>query len=351
MQRELITMEINRFLHSIHWFRGLAITFIVLIHINRRSLEYFFDFDYLGVIVGNSTFFFVFISGYLFWHLKDKYKYSNFLKVKLKNVISPYVIISLLTMILIGVVNNYKQLPWIVNFHNVFEQNGILWHLLTGRSIVIPFWFLPVITIFFITSKLIKEISESSWFYVIFIISILYSFSSKRPTNIDYLYPILMYVHFFGIYLFGIACKKNEQLIINNSKVIALVSLPLYILMIWFKSNKIVVAIYLTDSFINFDQLMLFFAVLFYFSVFIQLEKRKFKFKLLELIAKYSFGIFFLHWYFIFIFSYIFYPFAFLQNFGLEYILIFVLSVSCSILSCKIIKYITGEKSRYFIGC
>ncbi len=343
-------MNKNQYLHSINWFRGLAITFVVLIHIDRKSLFYFFDSDIIGHIVGNGTFFFIFISGYLFWHLIEKYQFRNYIQTKIKNVIFPYIFILTLTIVLISVVTIYNPQSWIINYQNSFSENGFFWHILIGRTIITPLWFIPMIAIFFITSKLVNQISNSKWFYLIFIISFIHSITSVRTTEINYTYPLLMYTHFFGIYLFGIACKKNEDRIINNSKLIALISFPLYVLAIWYNIN-LKTNMVSTDSFLNFDQLKQFFGVLFFFSIFVLIEKANCNLKILDILAKYSFGIFFIHWHFIYILRHIFRQIPYMQYWGLEFISIFSLSIICSILSCKSIKYLTGSNSRYFIGC
>ena len=120
---DLMLLNKKKYLHSINWFRGLAIIFVVLIHIERRSLDYFFDSDIIGSIVGNGTFFFIFISGYLFWHLVEKFEYYRYIHTKIKNVLIPYSVILTVTMIFISAVNTFNQQPWTIIYRKAIKDS------------------------------------------------------------------------------------------------------------------------------------------------------------------------------------------------------------------------------------
>ena len=86
-------MIINKgYLNSLNWFRGLAILFVVLTHVDSGSLNSNIA-QYIKTFVGNGTFYFVFISGYLFFHLIHKYSYLDYLRKKFLYVLIPYVFI------------------------------------------------------------------------------------------------------------------------------------------------------------------------------------------------------------------------------------------------------------------
>ncbi len=81
------------FLSYIHSFRGLAVLLIVAGHCVESLRWQRFPYI-LWIICSNGTVLFVFIAGFLFQHLSGKYRYGDYLKSKFKNVILPYLILS-----------------------------------------------------------------------------------------------------------------------------------------------------------------------------------------------------------------------------------------------------------------
>ena len=95
-------MKDKKFLHYIHYFRGIAILFIVGLHacISLKWGEAILQRKLAWVLFNNGTILFVFISGYLFYHLsKDKFDYFEYLKKKFLYVIFPYLIVSVPALI------------------------------------------------------------------------------------------------------------------------------------------------------------------------------------------------------------------------------------------------------------
>src|SRR6478609_5971512 len=91
-------MSSKRFLHYIHFFRGLAILFIVGLHacISLTWEGAPLQKKFALVLFNNGTVLFVFISGYLFYHLsKDRFDYKEYLKKKFLYVILPYLFVSI----------------------------------------------------------------------------------------------------------------------------------------------------------------------------------------------------------------------------------------------------------------
>ena len=87
------------FLNYINALRAVAIFFIVALHtvlafswdntLKQREIVY--------ILFGNGTAIFMFISGYLFQHLSFKFDTKRYYLSKLKYVLLPYFVISLLT--------------------------------------------------------------------------------------------------------------------------------------------------------------------------------------------------------------------------------------------------------------
>src|SRR5882762_3443553 len=85
----------KQFLNYIHYFRGIAIIFVVGGHTyltlswnKGTSSQIFFD-----CLWQNGSVLFVFIAGFLFQHLSGKFEYKKYLKNKALNVVLPYLII------------------------------------------------------------------------------------------------------------------------------------------------------------------------------------------------------------------------------------------------------------------
>ena len=101
---------------------------------------------------------FVFIAGFLFQYLKKKFEYRSYLIRKTRYVILPYLIISALPigLKLIGL----HQSDWVPP---EMIPDGIfgkaVFYLASGKHLG-PFWFIPMIVIFYIISQLLIKIDK-----------------------------------------------------------------------------------------------------------------------------------------------------------------------------------------------
>lgn len=353
------------YLKSLNWFRGLAIIFVFLTHAPYGGLSPEVS-NFLGSFFGNGTFFFVFVSGYLFWHLKDKFEYISYMENKFKNVILPYLFVLAPVLILVSFANDYANLPWVVSLSNPFARDGIIWNILVGgMSINPPLWFIPMIIIFFITSPIIYSLANSKYFKHILFLSLSFSILSFRPDSLQY--PLYSYIHFFGVYMFGVFCKQNEDFIFNNSKYIASISFLTYILFVFIDynfssfgperpyfypmfSNEV------SGTYINVNQLQKLFGTIFFLSLFFYMEN---KYKSIELpffdtCAKYSFGVFFIHYYWIFVLNRIYNEVFIASPVNFKYVFISVAGFSASLVSVYLFKLLLTRlnlNSKLFVGC
>jgi len=355
------------FLHSLHWFRAIAIIFVVLAHavVKIRSEDVYSAT--LAAFVQNGTFFFVFIAGYLFWHLSDRFQYKKYLTTKLKYVVLPYVIILSCTLIIafIGLQKGITlgNLPYKVDLINVFEPlSGVLWHFWVGGAIIIPFWFLPFIILVFITAPLIFKISHSKYFYIVAAFLICTSLLTHRAGIIEnpLLFPLLNYVHFIGVFFLGILIKKQETYFYNQSHLLVLV---FFVLFIALQTLYIQIRVFELDLsvLINLAQLKMLAGALFFISLLFYIEKylRKknngainegFTFKSFDLLAKYSFGIFFIHTFVLKLMEIIL-----IQSIGgingiFSFLILIAGTFSISIFLVFLIKKGFKEKSRLLVG-
>lgn len=357
-------MEKSNFLHSLHWFRGIAIFFVVMGHavVKLRSDDAL-SIGLSGFFV-NGTLFFVFISGYLFWHLKDRYEYKSYLISKFKYVVLPYIFILGAVLILAFILQqkgiSIGNTEYSVSFTNPFElRSGFLWHYFVGGAIILPFWFLPFIFIVFLTSKLIYEISNSKYFIVFFTIFMIISLITLRPILDDtpLMFPILNYFHFLGIFFLGIMMKKNETLFYDNAKVFTFVFLFLFLLVQYISiseriSGEIIV------PFINTTQLKMLFGVMFFVSFLFLIEKSisnieaksNIFIKTLNVLAKYSFAIFFLHSFALKAMEIVLNKYLGGVDNVIGFTILVIGSFIISIFVSWLIKKVVGKKSRMLIG-
>jgi peptidoglycan/LPS O-acetylase OafA/YrhL len=335
----------KKFLHSINWFRGVAILFVVLTHMPTTGLLDHHNFQYWQSFVQNGTAFFIFIAGYLYWHLIDRFHYKQYLLSKIKNVITPYLLIMTVTISLIYLLSIFginsidyaKNADYKVQFTQPFLENGFLWHYLKGGAINFPLWFIPMISVFFIFSSVIKKIGDSRFFFCFLFFFLLITFTTERGGWAPH-----QFIHYLGVWLFGVFCKKNEAFIYKNATYISLLSFIPSLLFVYFKANG-------DGGLINYSEVQKFFSTLFLLSSLMLLESKGIKIKALDILAKYSFGIFFIHFYFLIILNILFFRILDLAPMEL-YFCTFIFTTLGSLFSCWFVKRYLPNYSRTLLG-
>ncbi|MBQ7125526.1 acyltransferase [bacterium] len=304
----------SKILNYINVFRGLAILLIVAGHtmqvgeagsfLQRLSVEVF----------AGGTALFIFISGFLFQHLSGKYEFSNYMSKKWANVIQPYL---------------WTAIPGILfcflfplKYGNSFDGLNYIYQipmmLSIGRVHNTPAWFIPMIILFFLSSWVLLFLERKNILYkllpVLFLITIFmpridvdYNTTINLMMSEKYIayikYVFMGYVHFFSMYVFGMYCSFNKNIIdkfwdyryLYLILMLIFAALNVYSGMNFNYSNGTLSKIFLT---------ILLLAYLKHYDAFI-LSHEKIN-TVLDFIAKYSFGIFFIHWYVFFIYNSIF---------------------------------------------
>lgn len=82
----------SNFLSEVDRLRGVAILLVVVSHALVLATETGVG-HVLHTLARGSTWMFVFVAGYLMAHLRDRYGYWGYLRRKLRNVISPYIVV------------------------------------------------------------------------------------------------------------------------------------------------------------------------------------------------------------------------------------------------------------------
>jgi hypothetical protein len=302
---------------------------------------------YAFFVVGDATTWFVFISGYLFYYIESqRFKFNAYISKKLKYVISPYLILSIPAL----VAGMYFSRAALLGLEPV---NYIFWSLSVGGSIVGPMWFIPMIALFFACSPIFNRLAKSSAIYIATVVCVGFSIFSHRPIN-D-LNPFLSFLHFLGFYLLGLAFAKNTHrldvlaqkrmanLVIVATLVLFLISMFLYDIAegepagFWDGLGVF--------NLIQLGKLLLLVSVFFIFEKYLNRKSR-----FLSYMAEISFGLFFIHGFFMLFYSRMMQKIAIanpLSNFLLEFSIVVIASIA----TVYVLKLILKNKSRYVIGC
>lgn len=332
----------RKFIRYIHDFRGVAIIYVVAAHILVKWSEGSIVGRSMEVIWQNSTILFLFIAGYLFQHLSNKFEFKDYLVKKFQNVISPYLILSF-PIILYRVM--YHDIPgFTLHEHPDFaswpawEQAGF--YLLHGAHLQ-PLWFIPMITLYYLIAPVLLYIDRHPKLYYTLIPLFILSLVVQRSVLSD---TIGMAIHFLSVYVFGMFLSryKDEFLVFAQKYWIAITFLPIiFVVATYFSSKE------MYDRF-DFIHKVLFCGFFIYWLWRIE----KYIPKWIDTLATLSFGIFFVHYFFVLLLRGLSMKFFHQEVPGnivywlISLFLVMLMSVVC----LKIAKKILGKKSKYFIG-
>lgn len=337
----------KNFNYSIDNFRGVSIIFVMFSH-----LETFASLGFLGEVLHfifvNASAWFVFISGYLFFKLENKnFTYEIYFLKKIKNVMIPYLILSL-PGIVFGIILNKPAI------FEITIINYIIWSLLAGGMMVPPLWFMPMMFIFFGLSPIFNKLGRSRYIFSAMMGGMLISIFTFR--SIGNLNPLLSFIHFIGFFILGIYVAKNSEIIDLLLKEKIYYQLSMFVGFIIFISTFIFQKKYnpLPNGFfsgigeVNFYQLNKLGLLIIVYVIFNKFLSKKNKF--LKPFSELSFGLFFIHGFFMVIFNKIKNYLDLNNPLYVMYTEIFVVIV-ISIIVTKFAKILLGARSRYVIGC
>jgi hypothetical protein len=297
--------------------------------------------------VGDATTWFVFISGYLFYYIEHKrFAYRDYLAKKVQYVLLPYFILSV-PAISAGMYYGRHELL------HLTPGAYAAWSLVVGGEVVGPLWFIPMITIFFIASWPLQRLARTGWIFPLCAVGVLISLFSSRP--IAGLDPLLSFVHFFGFYLLGICAAKSlggadQMLDRRTANAVIVAGASLFLLAAMFHDPSAKKPLGFIDGWGQFNllqsgKLALLVAVFFGYEFYLKKPQ-----KFLGFFAQLSFGLFFIHGFFMLLFSRLRPAMAMWspwQSFVMEFCLVVLGSVAVVVS----IKRVLGMKSRYVIGC
>lgn len=343
------------FLNYIHNFRAVAIIYIVAGH-----CIYLFDWQkspqaerWLRAILQNGTVFFVFVAGFLFQHLSQNYNFKEYMRKKALKVILPYLIISLPVIVYyIFIRRGGIDYPPSIPYRGAFLQKAI-WLYATGHHLA-AYWFIPMITIFYLLSPLLIRLDNSRFGYWPLPLLLTMSVFVHRP--MDNLNVFHNFIYYFSAYFSGMGLSHYKSAVIPKLvrllPLLGLFSLALIIIEAVFSKcpgNIHTLKMFGTENGLldlNFMQKMLLCG---FFVGF--LHKYDFNNKWLSFIANASFGIYFIHIYAIFIIIKLANKFSYAINGSLLYLSIATSIITMISMAAVIaVRKATGKTSRYLIG-
>lgn len=202
--------------HEFDYFRGLAISFIVLGHSTSFALPGFPDL--MENLLKGGTGLFVFISGF-FYHrvFHSRIGYRDFLKKKLLALAVP-----LLVFTLIGLIG--KSYIWMDRGESVDTMIKYVGYNLANFHVLYPHWYIPFILITFTCAPLHSAYIRLSpaWQLGLLIVFSAISMVLHRPHGNSNMLQNLIY--FTPYYLMGILCSLYHQEMLARRKLIAGVS-------------------------------------------------------------------------------------------------------------------------------
>lgn len=353
-------------LNYINVFRGLAIILILTGHTMQFGAQGTLQRQISFEIFAGGTALFVFIAGYLFQYLSYKFEYKDYLKKKWKNVIIPYLITAIPGILACLIVPSIYKNPF--DGMNILSQIGIF--ITTGRVHNVPAWFIPMIVIFFILSSLLLYLEKKKLLYKILpfllIITIFIPRGDIEPEwvmNLDYAgrylaylkYVLMGFIHFASCYVMGMYFSSHNDKIDIFYKY----RIPLIILMVLISALDIYLTLNFNITNGTASKLLFTVIILSYLKHYDDKIKTFTKFNnFMDITAKYSFGLFFIHWYYVFLFNYFLTPFGgFRDNLVLEFffaLLRFSVVFGLSFFTLFIIKTTLNKlgikNTRTFIG-
>lgn len=339
-------------LSSINHFRGLAIFIIVAGHCMELA-----DFHYVSVygvtlsnLVTGGTSLFVFISGFLFHHVFIKnFHYVTFMLKKVKYVLLPYIIMSFLPLLYVAYFGN---LAGVDLSDKVFK---FCYGLFTGYLLP-AYWYIPFAMILFLISPFhiwfVRQNKSSKIMITValFFVS-LFLHRAGKTVGVPVIQSVVYYT---PVYLLGILVSefKHEVFKFLERKVLLLFGLTVLIALIQsFIGHE---GNYCKDPFVygGIDLMLIqkVLLVLFVWALFMKYEGREFK--LLDLFAKNSFGIFFLHAILLMIYTKVkdLTGYTFEGNSFFNYLLVSLTVFITSYYLVVLIKKVIPGYSRFVIG-
>lgn len=267
-------------------FRGIAILLIVFGHAISALPEPHSDLlQWLLPVFSNGTLLFVLVAGQFFVALSENYSYRTFIKNKLMMVVLPYLILSapaaLVYLLHLKSYHDWMDMQW---FNSLNPVLAYFYLLITGAHLG-PLWFVPMILLYYFASPVWFFLLRRNWLLPVFFASLIIAVYLGRP--IDNANSLQAALYFLPAYLLGMYLGQRTQVlsVLAPYAVLGFVSCILALIIFGqttFSDSRWDLLIKLTTT---------------CFLIALCLAKLNFKIKWLDLFARLSFYLFFVHGY------------------------------------------------------
>jgi peptidoglycan/LPS O-acetylase OafA/YrhL len=335
------------------YMRGIAILLIVAGHSVYNSGEGFPLM--LENLVRGGTALFVFISGYFFHRVfYPRFEYQGFMRSKIRNVLLPFLWVSLAGLMLLLV-----EWYWLQG-HAASQLLLDVWYTVRNGYVLFPHWYVPFIMLVFALSPvfLFYIHLSRSWRVTLLLLSMLISILLHRPIgNVNVLQSLLYFTPF---YLLGMLYSQEQAVVKRLTVALNILAWIGLFVSLWVQTNiEGHVGNYHKDA-LSYGGIDWQFVQKFCLCILVlkgcEILARCGEFPWLERVADMSFAIFFLHPIFSMLFAdackllhFKLAPGSALTSIALS-VGIFLLLLYGSIWLADIIKKGLGDRSRQWIG-
>lgn len=280
---------------------------------------------------------FIFVSGFLFQYLADRFEYGRYLRTKLKNVILPYLICSIpaIAMYMVGVkeIENLGAPAFIDT-----PIKALPFMILTGTHLA-PFWFIPVMAIYYLLAPLFLAVDRAPKAYAILAPLLVVSFIVSRSPGDTY--PLHNALFYAPVYLGGMAVSHfRHTLIPLFGKLYPLLFLGVFLPLLSTASGPTLDGIYL------FSKILVCLAIVGALYRWVgDLPDWIIR------IGDMSFGVYFIHYYIVAAMVMVFPKLPWLRVEGVgAYLVLCALIMGLSLAAVHVVQRIMGRYSRQLIG-
>lgn len=281
---------------GMHYVRGFAIVCILLTHFFQKTDAVRFAHAFLL----SSTIYFLFISGYLCQFLAFRHPVvaKTYYFSKLKNVIAPYVVFTIATILAMLIINA-KRAGIIAPADISLKAMPNIFLLGWAQR---QYWYIPFVTVLFLISPWLTRTGNRTlvWLSVVsFVLAVCFPYRPSSHLTWDIPMSLYRLVYFSWAYFFGFAYarwKKQIDLDLGAYAIPAfLIGMALGIGML----SRTKVA-WLPSHFLSGPFALSFQKILFLIPILYVANKvRSVRIPLFDWLATYSFTLFFLHYFFL----------------------------------------------------
>lgn len=203
------------FLNCLNQYRGLAILMVVISHCfylsdTGRRLTFLERFG--ECFYKNSTVYFVFIAGFLFYHIQStRFRAGAFFRKRLPRLIGPFLLFSILALMLhIEVPIPKEMFPAWLGEGEIARK---LFVLVTGATYG-PYWYIPMAVLLALLSPAVlwgvRQENLMRWLLPLLFAGAVFAHRPPEP-NFNTFHSLFYYL---PVYLFGAVCAKNQATVL-----------------------------------------------------------------------------------------------------------------------------------------